>query len=1324
MERHSLMLHPLVRTVTSLLLLAATMVAAEDWPTFMHDNDRSGVSQETLRPPLSLAWTFRSPFPPAAGWSPPVNGYGARKNKPNVSQDDAFRVIVADGICYFCSSAENKVVALDAATGETAWEAFTDAAPRLAPVYWNGRLLVGADDGIVRCLNSRDGAIEWIFNAAPRTDRMLGYGRFSSLWPIRSGGIVDQGIAYFTAGLFPRHGIYLCAVRVEDGSLVWRRRLDQGGLESISPQGHILAASDSLWLTSRVAPTRWSKADGSPIPFSTPFPDVPDSHEYRFYNGGADARLLDGRTIVYGQACMLGYDPDVERKDKWGKTQFGELAFNWFGARQIAFVGDKALVATDEHLLAVNRRRLPELSRQECRDYELTYKRLRIADQLDHRDRYRLLVDEYGPDDPRAKEIADGPLKWGRESWEQWPQQSQAIFERLAKQCDWMTPLSATEAMIVAGDTVFAGGEDRVFAIGAQDGRILWSAPTNSRVRGLAAAAGRLFVSTVDGSVRCFARHTAIPNTEPPAVADGRSLSSEEESLLTAALDGLQNSRGYALIRGDGSEELANRLAHETGLQIEVVASSNASAERMRGVLSRAKVHGGRVCVHVGQVADYPPYLFNLVIDWAGCSDRSSSTLPEDLLRATKPCGGIAVLPHRGDRASIPGFSVEQSDPRYDVLRRGRLPEMRDWTHNYATPAGTYCSEDPLVKGPFGILWYGEPGPQKRIERHATPPMPLVVNGVMFTIGYDRVMAYDVYNGVALWEREIQGATRTSLPVNTSNLAADDSSLFIVIGDRECWRLDAHTGRTLHVYQPPVEEEAGRPTWAWIAQAGDLLYGSLADWDENRRKPQQQTSHGVFALDVQTGRCVWSHLGAGVDHDGIAISDGHVFLVEKTLTREDARRAIESTVGDQSIADRDARDRRGRAVEPDLRKLVSLDAKTGKLRWQQPWNMTDVTLDDTVVLGRAGVACMVKEGVVVVHGTGSLGHPHREFLAGEFARRAIYAFDSATGEYLWGGRKGYRKRPIIIGDHVYAEPFAWDLHTGKLKRIPSPLSGEPQVFDFHRGYIGCGHLLGSAQAIFGARGGVAYCNLDRQTGFTPFAGMALACGSCAVPADGVYAVPEGRSGCTCDVPIHTSITFYPKPSDGAWSTGMTGGLAPTATLPVKHVSVNLGAPGFRQDGKSNLWIPYPARVGAGMLGDWLPTYQHNDGMCYRLDDLITDIKNTESPWIYTSGYQHDKPLRFRLTADGAPAASYTIRLHFAEPEDIAAGERVFSVRLQGETVLEDFDIIQAVSGARRALVKQFSGVEVAGELIIQLVASSDSGVRPPILCGFQALRDE
>ncbi len=1334
------------------MAIIPALALADDWPTAMHDNQRTGVTAESLRPPLDLTWEFQPDSPPAAGWSLPVNGYGARKNKPNVSYDDAPRVIVVGDTCYFCASGENCVYAVDAMTGRPYWTHRTEAAPRLAPAYWQEALYVGADDGVFRCLDARDGSLRWQVAAAPRDDLVLGQGRFGSVWPIRAAGIVDQGVAYFTAGLFPYEHLYFYAVDASDGSIRWCRQLDDGGRLEHVPQGYILSTPQTLFTTSRAIPARWDKLDGARIDFSTPFPDVPNAHEYRFYNGGSDAQIWGERNIVYGQACLLAYDPDGERNDRWGRTQKGQLLFNWFNARQVVFQEETAYLATDYHLLAVPQSRLDQLAREECRQFEETYKRLRVADYLENLERRERLVQELGPNHQRVRELEQGPLRWGSDNWEKWQAAKPALFEQFARKCTWMTPLQATESLILAGDTIYAGGEDAVVAVDAGNGKPLWNFPTGSRARGLAVANGRLFVSTVDGRVRCFAamdgRFRRGMGFQPVRKTEERQTGNHSHDLAAATNaswidelpNGTTNGNGYCLIVGGRNARLAVELAQRTSHRIELTPAAEVSIDALRRELVAAGLYGGRVCVrevHAGQLA-YPPYVFNLVIE----QSETARDIPiQELFRVTKPCGGVLCV-HESSAAAtesssrdevLKAFSEQNASLSHVGGRlavvRGPIPGAADWTHNYANAANTYCSEDPHVRGPFGMLWYGKPGPRKRIDRHAAPPMPLVSGGIMFTIGYDVVMAHDVYNGVLIWEREILGVTRQHLPINTSNTVADDRSLFLVVADGHCLRLNASTGETIGRYSLPAEANTQKGltsgTWAWIAMNGRLLYGSRAEFDVDRRRAVEQTSDLVFALDKDTGEPVWTYIGAGIDHDGIAMADGAVFLVNRDLTeaqRDTARAAgTASGISGESVPDRPAVDRRGEPIPPDLRKLVALDAATGRQRWSRPLNLTDVTLDDIVVQGRGGVACMVKDGVVVVHGTGSLGHPHKEFLSGEFDRRALVAFDCANGELLWGGRKGYRKRPIIVGDQVYAEPFAWNLHTGEQKTIANPLSCEEQLLDFHRGYIGCGHLLASATTLFGAKEGIGYWNLDDASGFRPFDGVDLACGLGAVPAAGVFVAPEGRSGCTCDVPIHTSLALYPKPDADDWGLGFAGGRAPVRSLPVRTVSINLGAPGYRQDVAGNLWIPYPARVDAGLIGDWLPTYQHDQQMCFRLNELTSPIDDTDIPWVYRTGYSHDKLLRFRLIEQGGAPCRYTVRLFFAEPEDLTAGQRIFSVQVQGNTVLEDFDIVRTAGAPHRAIVREFPDIEVDGELQIRLLPVEESDVREPVLCGFQAI---
>ncbi|MBA4387131.1 MAG: hypothetical protein C0404_04060, partial [Verrucomicrobia bacterium] len=63
---------------------------------------------------------------------------------------------------------------------------------------------------------------------------------------------------------------------------------------------------------------------------------------------------------------------------------------------------------------------------------------------------------------------------------------------------------------------------------------------------------------------------------------------------------------------------------------------------------------------------------------------------------------------------------------------------------------------------------------------------------------------------------------------------------------------------------------------------------------------------------------------------------------------------------------------------------------------------------------------------------------------------------------------------------------------------------------------------------------------------------------------------------------------------------------------------------------------------------------------------------------------------------------YLVKLHFAETEGAVAGQRVFDVKLQGQTVLSNFDIFTAAGGANMGIVKAFS-VAARDQLKVELV---------------------
>jgi hypothetical protein len=81
----------------------------------------------------------------------------------------------------------------------------------------------------------------------------------------------------------------------------------------------------------------------------------------------------------------------------------------------------------------------------------------------------------------------------------------------------------------------------------------------------------------------------------------------------------------------------------------------------------------------------------------------------------------------------------------------------------------------------------------------------------------------------------------------------------------------------------------------------------------------------------------------------------------------------------------------------------------------------------------------------------------------------------------------------------------------------------------------------------------------------------------------------------------------------------------------------------------------------------------------------------------------------------------SVRLHFAELEGAKPGERVFDVKLQGQVVLEDFDVAAAAGGTHRAVVRQFHGMVARRAVTVELLPASTetTSLTAPTLCGIE-----
>ncbi len=351
---------------------------------------------------------------------------------------------VADGRIFVASVDAHQVHALDATRGKPIWTFTAGGRVDTPPTIHDGLALFGSADGWVYCLRAADGALVWRFRAAPEDRRIVAFGRVESAWPVHGSVLVVDGVAHCTAGRssFLDGGIYAYSLDPKTGKLL---------------SGKCICTPDPK--------------TGEP----------PEQTDAKNMDGAlSDVLVSDGRKVYMRQMKIADRDGD-KSSGEWIRSTAGMLDDCWFnrtgwtlgkGASSQLLVFDDGAVCGIQAFKGRNRSGFFFPGQ----GYQLFANKRKL---------------------PRAKGSTGG----------------------------WKTlvPIRAV-AMVLAGKTLFvagppdtAGGEDpwaalegrkegALWAVSMADGKKLVEYPLDSPpvFNGIAAAGGRLYLSTKDGKILCY----------------------------------------------------------------------------------------------------------------------------------------------------------------------------------------------------------------------------------------------------------------------------------------------------------------------------------------------------------------------------------------------------------------------------------------------------------------------------------------------------------------------------------------------------------------------------------------------------------------------------------------------------------------------------------------------------------------------------------------------------------------------------------------------------------------------------------------------------
>ena len=375
----------------------------------------------------------------------------------------------------------------------------------------------------------------------------------------------------------------------------------------------------------------------------------------------------------------------------------------------------------------------------------------------------------------------------------------------------------------------------------------------------------------------------------------------------------LDQRTGYALVHGVGDAQLASQILRNTNFNLVCLEEDSLIAAKTRDLFNEKALYGKRIVVHkkLGNRLPYPDFMFNFICVDIGAL-KGGKLLLSEYYRLLRPFGTLVIGGRKGASNSLAlankpltdlvasSRDIDQKfhsfkDQQWHVINRGKLPGGGEWSHQYANPGNTACSEDIRISGDLRLQWYGKPGPYRMFDRHSYTTAPVYSSGRLFTLGEKILYANDAYNGRLLWEKELPSLEpRVNLPRDCGYMVTDRDHVYLAI-ENNCIKVNARSGKTETEFNCPKIADDHDYNWGYVATTDGLLFGSSVrsgnfytegrgPWYDDSGFNNAQDSHKVlsdclFAVDLAGNSQAWKYNGV-IINSTIAIGGDQIYFVE------------------------------------------------------------------------------------------------------------------------------------------------------------------------------------------------------------------------------------------------------------------------------------------------------------------------------------------------------------------------------------------------------------------------------------------------------------